>query len=410
MAFQLQPLFLIDKSTSQFAGPSVKFACELPIFEPGYNYDDSGACTINADSDWQAVLMFIRQYESAHTIRSYCTEIEKFLLWLLIVKEMPLTGLKRDDWYQYISFMENVPPEHSGPRCKRFFDNGQPNPCWRPFLHTTEPLAEKSVNKAIKIIESLFVYLVDTGYLKASPVITRKKRKSTVTERAIEVSERFLPMELLDLTIDNLHRAALEIAQNTKMKTEHKKLVRAKFVIQFLRDTGLRAAEIVNSKMGDFRISKQKWTLKVTGKGNKLRLIEIQERLRETIMEYRVLIGLPPYPIHNEETPVFASLRSGKAMTTRRLGQIIAESFSQVARNLKLAADRLDTASHEYGELIRQSSLLTAASPHWLRHSHATEFLRESGKDTFATMKRLGHGNMNVTAIYVHLDSDEDGF
>lgn len=409
MEFQLQPLFLIEDSGGQRSIPVVRFACTLPAFEPGYNFDEAGTSTISAGTEWQAVLQFLNQYKSAHTVRSYCAEIEKFLLWLLLVKQMPLSGIKRDDWHDYINYLHNVPSEHSGERCKRFICGGQPNPSWRPFLRTTGPLAEKSISKAVKIIESLFAYLVDAGFLKASPVISKSKRKVTATELAIEISERFLPMELLDLTIDQLHSFAQEIAHDPDLKSEHKKLVRAKFIIQFLRETGLRSEELVQAKMGDFKIAKKKWTLKVIGKGRKVRHVEIQERLRETIMEYRNMNGLPPYPTLSEDTPIFASMKDGKPMTTRRLRQIIEESFNLVAENLKREAERLDPTSHRYGELIRQSSILSSASPHWLRHSHATEYLRETGNNTFAAMKRLGHANMNTTSIYVHLDPDDEG-
>jgi site-specific recombinase XerD len=410
MEFQLQPLFLIHDSGGQHSIPTVRFACELPVFEPGYNFEFDGTSTISASTEWQAVLQFLNQYDSAHTVRSYCAEIEKFLLWLLLVKKLPLSGLKRDDWNDYIEYLQNIPLEHSGARCNRFTDEGVPNPAWRPFVRSTEPLAEKSVNKAVKIIEALFRYLVDAGFLKASPVIGRRKRSVTASERAIEVSERFLPMELLDLTIDHLHSVAQNIAHDEDLKTEYKKLMRAKFIIQFLRDTGLRAEELVNAKMGDFKIEKRKWILKVIGKGRKARHIAIQARLRETIMEYRVINGLPPYPTINEETPLFSSLLEVRPMTTRRLRQVVGESFSLVADGLRREAERLNPASHRYGELIRQSSILSVASPHWLRHSHATEYLRETGNNTFATMQRLGHSNMNTTSLYVHLDSDEDGF
>ncbi len=36
----------------------VKYVCELPVFEPGYNFEESGNSTINAASDWDAVLTF----------------------------------------------------------------------------------------------------------------------------------------------------------------------------------------------------------------------------------------------------------------------------------------------------------------------------------------------------------------
>lgn len=405
MNFTLQPLYIIEQPAESTVKPKAKFACELPTFEPGYNLDDTGSCTISAQDDWSATIHFLNLYSSHHTMRSYALEVEKFLLWLLIVARMPLSGLKRDDWSLYIEFLQKVPPEFAGERQVRFLDDGSPNRNWRPFFSGSLPLSENSIRKAVKIIEALFAFLVEAKYFKASPVLSRRNRKTTLEERALEIAERHIPADLLDSAIDTLSQAAEKAKQLSQVRFA-KKLTRSKFVIQFLRDTGLRADELVKVLYGHFSIETGSWSLKVVGKGQKARKIKIPSRLSSTIVEHRISIGLAPYPLYNEELPVFASFAGGgKPMTTRRLGQIIKESFVLVAECYKNYAANLNPASNEYGEALRNASMFALVSPHWLRHSHATEHLKEAG-NLVATMKRLGHSDLSTTTLYLH---DDDG-
>jgi site-specific recombinase XerD len=414
MEFNLQPIIQIisPKEKNSRVPIEVKYVCELPVFEPGYNFEESGNSTINAASEWDAVLTFLRLYKVAPTLKTYSIEVEKFILWLLTIKRMPLSGLKRDDWHEYIVYLENPPLKHSGKRCKRFNDDGTPNSDWRPFAESEARPAVKTVTKSMKVIEALFRFLVDAGYLKASPVVSSRRRNETVAERAVEVAERFVPQELLDLVIDNLalqiRRADFENQNRSTIPTLH----RSNFIIQLLRDTGLRASELISIRMSDIEISDktEKWRLKVLGKGNKLRRIAIPDRLRETIIENRLLSGLSPYPAYDDESPLVSKLQDArKPITTRRLGQLISDAFSLVANDMMESANKLDTHSKERGLLERQASLLKSVSPHWLRHSHATEYLKESNSLT-GTRDRLGHSNLNVTSIYVHTDVDSEDF
>lgn len=413
MDFKLQPLFDLRALTKQKDqnAPKLKitFACTLPMFEPGYNFDEDGVSTLKAHNDWEAILEFLNLYQSAHTIRSYASEIEKFILWLILYKQMPISGIKRDDWNDYLRFMNSVPPELTGERSKRFLGDGQPNPSWKPFYRVKTQLAENSLAKTAKIIEALFAFLVSSGYLKASPVISQRRRTKTVTERSIEISERFIPQELLDTAIDVLNNISRDLASNKTPRVQglKTKLLRSLYIIQLLRDLGLRAAELVALRMGDISVDKAIWSIKVVGKGNKVRKLKIPDRLRDTIMDFRVSQGKPPYPTLNDPDPLVGSLKGNQFITTRRLGQLIAESFGLVACHLETNAAKLDKTSHEYGQLIRNSSVLSQASTHWLRHSHATEFLAESNNNLISTMRRLGHSAPNVTSVYLHTNDDD---
>lgn len=413
MVFNLQPIFLIkEPKKNSRINIEIDIVCDLPVFEPGYNFDDSGCSTINAVSDWDAALVFLRQYKIGQTLKTYSNEVEKFIIWLLTIKNMPLSGLKRDDWLEYIAYLENPPLKHSGIRCKRFNDDGTPNPQWRPFAQSESQPAAKTVTKSMKVVEALFGFLVNSGYLKASPVVSNRRRKETTVERAVEVAERFVPQDLLDLVIDNLALQIRKADIDKQKKRFIPLLLRSNFIIQLLRDTGLRASELISVKMSDFTISQnsEKWILKVLGKGSKYRRIAIPDRLRDTIIENRLLSGLPPYPAFGDDSPLIGKLQNPKEpITTRRLGQLISEAFNIVADDLLDSANNLVELSKEKAWLERNASLLKTVSPHWLRHTHATEYLRESNSLT-GTRDRLGHSNLNVTAIYVHTDPDSECF
>lgn len=407
MEFGIQPIFIIeDAAESSRLSAKVKFACELPDFEAGYNFECE-VCTLSAQTDWEAVLEFLSEYETGHTLRSYCSEIEKFILWLINIKQAPISGIKRTDWHDYIRFLENVPPAFCGARVKRFNEDGSANDDWRPFLTSENGLSKNSVTKAVKIIESMFSFLVECGYLKASPVVSKRRRKATSSERSVEVEERYLQSDLLDLVIDSLHTLLLDPhAQEPESKLV-KSLPRTIFIVQLLRELGLRASELIAVRMADFKIKGNNWYLAVKGKGSKLRTVKLSDRLKETVIEDRIRNMLPPYPLVNESRPLIGQLSDpNKPITTRRLGQIIHDAFNLVAANLEVEAEVFAGDSVNRGQKLRSASQLRIASTHWLRHSHATEFLRESGNDLVETMNRLGHSSIQTTLIYLHVDSD----
>lgn len=388
-----QPVFKIIELPQQLAVTKIHLVANLPTFEPGFNYNHDDMVMIDAKTDCEALLAFLGQYTGA-TLRSFLLEVERFSLWLCLIAKIPLSGLKRDHWFDYQAFLTSPPDSWRAIRQPKFSKDGSINPGWRPFA--LEPLKPSSINKSMKIIESLFAYLLEVNYLRASPV-TKRRKKAGLQEQFNNAAERYLSDSLLNSVCDQL----LHLAQTESVKRFD--YIRANFIIQLLRDTGLRISEAAKHTMGDIWIhDNEAWILTVRGKGNKVRKIRIHKTLKHSIMDYRQSIGLSPYPTLGESTPLITRQDKVTGLTTRRIDQILDWAFNLVADSKAIDAS-LTSSETKRGKLLREESTLRKASAHWMRHSHATDYLKQTGS-LKKVMDRLGHANVSTTMIYQHSD------
>ena len=129
---------------------------------------------IAATNDLQAVQCWLAEFDkSPQTQRSYRKEAERLLLWSLIEKQKPLSSLTRDDLRDYQQFLSapQPPSRWCGARKPRH------DPNWRPFQG---PLSEGSIAQAITIINALFSYLVEAGYLSGNPLGLMRRKVSNM--------------------------------------------------------------------------------------------------------------------------------------------------------------------------------------------------------------------------------------
>lgn len=402
----LTPLFLLDKK-------HVSYLVELPQFAPGFNATEQMSM-LAAQTDWQAILEFLIQYsDNKNTFASYTREVERFLLWLIHIAKKPISAVNRQDWQLFLSFLTAPNPDWAGPRVPRTID-GKPNPNWRPFCERfeAEPLAKtmntdagslrtslsaNSIKLTQKILESLFNFLVENGYLNANPCTVSSTRRKQMLQ-SHSVLDRAIDLDLVDEVIDSLY-AKQQRCTNKRLKFQ---LIRARYLIQLLAGTGLRLEEACNHSFGDIRIVKDEWILNIIGKGSKPRQIVIFVDLKALISEYRLAIGFnSPTPLYGEKNVLVPSMRDfTKPLTPRRVDQIMRETFDDFAKEKLFQAQQTHDI-HEKGTLLHQVSILEKASPHWLRHLHATYYLKHSG-DLKSTMDRLGHASVGTSMLYIH--------
>ena len=137
---------------------------------------------------------------------------------------------------------------------------------------------------------------------------------------------------------------------------------------------GLRVSELVNLKFGDV-FADDKY-LRITGKGNKQRLVPISDDALHEIQLWlydRNLMNIKP----GEEEYVFLNRRGAHLTRTMILIMI---------KNVALDA-----------------GITKTVSPHTLRHSFATALL-QGGANLRAIQEMLGHENIATTQIYTHID------
>jgi integrase/recombinase XerD len=150
---------------------------------------------------------------------------------------------------------------------------------------------------------------------------------------------------------------------------------RNKAIIEVMYSCGLRVSELVNLKISDCLF--QEGFIRVTGKGNKMRLVPIGNEaikfskiyLHEVRSQLDIRQGHEDYLFLN---------RRGKALSRVMVFIIIKD-------------------------LAEKAGIHKNISPHTLRHSFATHLV-EGGADLRAVQQMLGHESITTTEIYTHLD------
>lgn len=151
---------------------------------------------------------------------------------------------------------------------------------------------------------------------------------------------------------------------------------RDRAILELFYSSGLRLSELcgLRLEMIDF----DEGFLRVTGKGNKTRVVRFGNKAREAIENY-LSNERPSLVRKRTSSHLFLSVR-GTALSPDRVRQIVKE-------RAKLAG-------------IDQNMY-----PHLLRHSFATHLL-EGGADLRVIQELLGHADISTTQIYTHVDRE----
>ena len=343
----------------------------------------AGIALIDANNDAEAISAFLNEYkDSPATFRSYAKEIERLLLWCIHVGQVNISSIKRDHLLAYQEFLKSPAPKKlwCGSCVPRLKKDGSLNANWRPFV---KGLSGNSINKAIKILDSFFNYLVQTNYLSGNPMAVDRRRKRRNNAKP-KIIDRYLELDEIHVTLDALEEHASKIAKNNFQ------VVRARYIILLLFFTGLRIAEAAKHRMSHFIQRNDNWFLRVTGKGKKVREIPVPDDLLNALEEFRINIGLPSsLPKFREKTPLIPMQNLKQPISTRRIDQILRWAFD------------LGAAQFEPDE-PRKASKLRAASAHWLRHSYVT-YLLESGAPLKVAQENAGHSDVGTTMHYRHV-------
>ncbi len=176
---------------------------------------------------------------------------------------------------------------------------------------------------------------------------------------------RYLPETLNETVV----RQLLESVDDSKPLGK-----RDRAILELLYASGLRVSELTSSRLELFYPEER--SIRVTGKGNKTRIIPVGSAALEALKNYLEL-ERPNLVRPQTSSEIFLS-KWGKKLTTTRIWQIVKE-------RAKLAG----IESNVY--------------PHLLRHSFATHLLG-NGADLRVIQELLGHADIATTQIYTHVD------
>lgn len=219
-------------------------------------------------------------------------------------------------------------------------------------------LSANSQSRIISGIKAFYRYLIIENMISEDP---------TELLEAPKISRK-LP-DVLDLIEINNLIAAIDLS-----KPEGE---RNKAIIETLYSCGLRVSELVNLKISN--IFFDEGFVKITGKGNKERLVPIGSIALKLIVNYLENIRVH-VPVKKNCTDVLFLNRRGNKLTRIMIFTIIKDLALKIGLKKKI-------------------------SPHTFRHSFATHLI-EGGADLRAVQEMLGHESITTTEIYTHLDRE----
>jgi integrase/recombinase XerD len=173
-----------------------------------------------------------------------------------------------------------------------------------------------------------------------------------------------LSVEEIDLLINSIDLSKPEGERN-------------KAILETLYGCGLRVTELVNVRISNIFFNEG--FLKVTGKGNKERLVPLGSIARKHILIYMDKVRSHLEIRKGFEDVLFLS-RRGSRLTRVMIFTIIKQ-------------------------LALKTGIRKTISPHTFRHSFATHLV-EGGADLRAVQEMLGHESITTTEIYTHLDRE----
>jgi integrase/recombinase XerD len=153
--------------------------------------------------------------------------------------------------------------------------------------------------------------------------------------------------------------------------------LRDRTMLELMYASGLRVSELVTLRT--FHVGQQDHVLRVTGKGNKERLVPFGQVAGDWLQRY-LKEGRPEILGGQSSEDLFVTARGSKA------GEAMSRvMFWNLVRRYALAA-----------------GITSPLSPHTLRHAFATHLLNH-GADLRAVQMLLGHADISTTTIYTHV-------
>lgn len=145
-------------------------------------------------------------------------------------------------------------------------------------------------------------------------------------------------------------------------------------ILMLFLNCGIRVSELVGLDVGDVRDN----TLRVLGKGNKERILYLNDGCRAAIDNWLTVRNMMPL----EREPALFVNRNRKRFSRSGIHRMLKKRFLEAG---------LDASKF---------------SAHKLRHTAATLML-QNGVDVRTLQEVLGHDHLNTTQIYTHIDNEE---
>ena len=149
-------------------------------------------------------------------------------------------------------------------------------------------------------------------------------------------------------------------------------------IFSIFLNCGLRLSELVGINLRDINLEKR--TLRVIGKGNKERMVYLNNLCVESVSAY--LEVRPEVKVQTDMDALFISSKGRRI--SNRMVELLAKKYFEKAG--------LDSSLY---------------SPHKLRHTAATLMYKDGDVDIRTLQELLGHTSLSTTQIYTHIKNED---
>ena len=260
---------------------------------------------------------------SRNTLMAYRRDLMAFAKWLMLNKGT-LLAVQEPDILQYFSSVLSL---------------GQ---------------SARSSARQLSCLRGFYRYQLREGRVKSDPTLSVESPRIG----------RSLPKSLTEQEVE-----ALLMAPDVGLPLER----RDRVMLELLYACGLRVSELVGLQVN--QISLVQAVVRVTGKGDKERLVPMGECAQQWLSDY----------LSQGRLELLKGVQSNSVFPGRAGGAMTRQAFWH---RIKLYAKRADISK--------------PLSPHTLRHAFATHLLN-NGADLRVVQLLLGHSDLSTTQIYTHV-------
>jgi len=219
------------------------------------------------------------------------------------------------------------------------------------YYLTEKNLSRSSIQTHFRVLKTFF------GFLEREELLSHNPIKGIKEPKAPKHFPFYLNDEQVQKLLNSPNQRTYEGYRNYVM------------LLTFL-DTGVRLSELAGLKLKDVNLACR--SLQVTGKGDKMRTVYLGRKLTKSLQKWLQMRGY-----HPGEEAVFID-KTGE----RLKGMNIQTILKRTKRKAGITGIR--------------------CSPHSLRHTFATNYIRNGG-DPFSLQQLLGHSDIKTVMIYVHM-------
>jgi len=208
------------------------------------------------------------------------------------------------------------------------------------FVSSMRTYKPKTLHRIISTLSSFYRFLYTQGAVTTNPLTGIDRPR--IKQQEVKYLKHNQVLRLLDSIEDP----------------------RDKLIVRTIYATGVRVSELCNMNIEDIDFDEH--TIRICGKGDKIRTVFIDDDTRADILKFigNRIVG-----------PVFVG-QQGKNISSRAIQHI----FKNYAPS--------------------------GITPHKIRHSYASELYKRS-KNLRVVQENLGHTSIKTTEIYLHTDIDE---